>query len=173
MALSIIVGACIALKKMLWQWIKHRTFRSSVWRSPNWAIKAAAVHIHWNFSNERRHLLQLGVSSGTGSVGCQNNDGHQNLSSTNIISWESPKYVFYCLSRWSPNTRMCVWPCIVELAENVVVPWNKSYLESSRGNPLRSFILDRLACSHILILEPWPLGGQILYFLKYSMCKLR
>ncbi len=25
---------------MLWLWIEHRTFRSSVWRSPNWAIKA-------------------------------------------------------------------------------------------------------------------------------------
>ena len=27
-------------KYMLWPWIEHGTVRSSVWRSPNWAIKA-------------------------------------------------------------------------------------------------------------------------------------
>ncbi len=26
--------------KMRWAWIEHATFRSSVWRSPNWAIPA-------------------------------------------------------------------------------------------------------------------------------------
>ena len=30
----------ILLISLLWPWIEHGTFRSSVWRSPNWAIKA-------------------------------------------------------------------------------------------------------------------------------------
>jgi hypothetical protein len=27
-------------QKLRWAWIEHATFRSSVWRSPNWAIPA-------------------------------------------------------------------------------------------------------------------------------------
>ena len=36
-------------KRMRWAWIEHATFRSSVWRSPNWAIPAmlpSAVFIY-------------------------------------------------------------------------------------------------------------------------------
>ena len=35
----------VAAKRMPWLWIEHRTFRSSVWRSPNWAIKAGGFII--------------------------------------------------------------------------------------------------------------------------------
>ena len=29
-----------SIKRLRWAWIEHATFRSSVWRSPNWAIPA-------------------------------------------------------------------------------------------------------------------------------------
>ena len=45
---------------VLWLWIEHRTFRSSVWRSPNWAIKAciAIVAHSWHIAIHRWCTLE-------------------------------------------------------------------------------------------------------------------
>jgi hypothetical protein len=47
---------------MRWAWIEHATFRSSVWRSPNWAIPAVCFPSTFIWCVENRSVWQSNVT---------------------------------------------------------------------------------------------------------------